>query len=212
MNMSKLQEFDYLLKIVLIGDAAVGKSSLLLRYIDDYFEDTYICTIGVDFKIKSLEMQGKRVKLQIWDTAGQERFKPITNCYFRGSHGCVAVYDITNRETFNNVRTWVQDYREHNSIESGQNIVLIGNKKDSGERVVSFEEGQDLADSFEAEFLECSAKSGDGVSQLFETIARVIVTKMKHELLVAKDPSAYSIKTRPVQSESNPPKKKGCCS
>lgn len=210
--MSKLQEFDYLLKIVLIGDAAVGKSSLLLRYIDDYFEDTYICTIGVDFKIKSLEMQGKRVKLQIWDTAGQERFKPITNCYFRGSHGCVAVYDITNRETFNNVRTWVQDYREHNSIESGQNIVLIGNKKDSGERVVSFEEGQDLADNFEAEFLECSAKSGDGVSQLFETIARVIVTKMKHELLVAKDPSAYSIKTRPVQSESNPPKKKGCCS
>ena len=99
----KYNDHDYLLKIVLIGDAAVGKSSLLFRYIDDIYEDNYTCTIGVDFKIKTIDIQNKRVKLQIWDTAGQERFRPITSCYFRGAHGCLAVYDITNRESFMHV-------------------------------------------------------------------------------------------------------------
>ena len=101
----KLQEYDYLIKVVLIGDAAVGKSSILLKYVDNTFEDTYVCTIGVDFKIKSLEIDNKRIKLQVWVTAGQERFKPITKCYFRGSHGCIVLFDITNRSSFNNVKT-----------------------------------------------------------------------------------------------------------
>ena len=104
------QEYDHLLKITLIGDASVGKSALLLRYVDDIFDENYICTIGVDFKIKTLQVAEKQVKLQIWDTAGQERFKPITNCYFRGSNGALVVFDLTSRESLSSVDNWVRDY------------------------------------------------------------------------------------------------------
>lgn len=97
------EDYEYLLKIVILGSAGVGKSSLLLRYIDDIFEDSYVCTIGVDFKVRTIQVQEKTVKMQLWDTAGQEKFKQITSSYFKGSHGCLAVFDITNSESFDSV-------------------------------------------------------------------------------------------------------------
>ena len=195
----KFQEHDYLIKVVLIGDAAVGKSSLLLQYIDGTFEDTYVCTIGVDFKMKSLQIENKRIKLQVWDTAGQERFKPITKCYFRGSHGCVVLFDITNRISFNNIRSWITDYRENNTVDSAENIVIIGNKADKqAERKVTLEEAQNMAESLGARYIETSAKSGEGVAEGFETIARVVIKK----------PKELSLASKPLQSEKS---RRLCC-
>jgi small GTP-binding protein len=205
----KFAEYDYLIKIVLIGDAAVGKSSLLLKYIDNVFEDTYVCTIGVDFKIKSLLIDGKRIKLQIWDTAGQERFKPITKCYFRGSHGCIVMFDITNKVSFQNVRTWITEYRDNNTVDSSENIVVIGNKADKEDaRVITLEEAQIMAETLSVSYTETSAKSGDGVAEAFEAVTKVIMKNLKHDFLVAK-PKEYRLESRPLDEEKKV--KKGCC-
>eukprot|EP00397_Hematodinium_sp_SG-2012_P055492 GEMP01067782.1.p1 GENE.GEMP01067782.1~~GEMP01067782.1.p1 ORF type:complete len:243 (+),score=21.20 GEMP01067782.1:73-801(+) len=101
-------EYDYLFKLLLIGDSGVGKSCLLLRFADNTYTESYISTIGVDFKIRTIEQEGKVVKLQIWDTAGQERFRTITSSYYRGAHGIIIVYDVTDRESFNNVKHWIE--------------------------------------------------------------------------------------------------------
>ncbi|CAG9334121.1 unnamed protein product [Blepharisma stoltei] len=206
------RDFDYIVKVVLIGDAAVGKSSLLSKYVDEEFETAYNCTIGVDFKIKSLIIDNKKVKLQVWDTAGQERFKPITNCYFRSSNGCVAVYDICNRESFDNVKIWINDYRENNSIESIENVLLVGNKIDKAEgREVSYDEGKKYAESSKCEFLEASAKSGEGVNELFEAVSKMIIVKMSlAESLHSRDLVDRTLKGKSLITET-PKKKKGCC-
>jgi len=207
---TKFSEYDYLIKTVLIGDAAVGKSSLLLKYIDNSFEDTYVCTIGVDFKIKSLYIENKRIKLQIWDTAGQERFKPITKCYFRGSHGCVVLFDITNRQSFLNVRSWITDYRDNNTVDSAENIVIIGNKADKEEsRSVSVEEARLLAETLGVSYTETSARSGEGVSEAFEAIVKVVMSNMKHDFLVIK-PKEVSLESKPLQTGEKLGKK-SCC-
>lgn len=214
-SFTRPNDFDFLLKIVLIGDAAVGKSSLLLRYVDDIYEDNYTCTIGVDFKIKTLDLDDRKVKLQIWDTAGQERFRPITNCYFRGAHGCLAVYDITNKESFSNVKTWIHDFKEQNNIESSSNIILIGNKNDAEEsRTVSFEEGQEMAHSIGASFLEVSAKTGFKVNEIFSTLAKEILSKTKLETVRRKEGNHPSFKSASIDISSStekPKKKSSCC-
>ena len=108
-------DYYYLFKILLIGNSGVGKSSLLLRFADDTFTDNFMPTIGVDFKIRTLEVDGKTIKLQIWDTAGQERFKTITSSYYKGAHGIIVVYDITDKESFKNIDTWMNEVEKHAS-------------------------------------------------------------------------------------------------
>ncbi len=126
--MASSPEYDYLFKLLLIGDSGVGKSCLLLRFSDDTYTESYISTIGVDFKIRTIELDGKTVKLQIWDTAGQERFRTITSSYYRGAHGIIVVYDVTDQETFNNIGHWLEEIKRYAC--DGVNKLVVGNKCD----------------------------------------------------------------------------------
>eukprot|EP00443_Scrippsiella_acuminata_P057614 CAMPEP_0115487096 /NCGR_PEP_ID=MMETSP0271-20121206/60775_1 /TAXON_ID=71861 /ORGANISM="Scrippsiella trochoidea, Strain CCMP3099" /LENGTH=279 /DNA_ID=CAMNT_0002915127 /DNA_START=60 /DNA_END=898 /DNA_ORIENTATION=+ len=166
-------EYDYLFKLLLIGDSGVGKSCLLLRFADDTYTESYISTIGVDFKIRTLDLDGKTCKLQIWDTAGQERFRTITSSYYRGAHGIIVVYDVTDKESFNNVKYWMQEIDKYAT--GSVNKLMIGNKCDlSSKKVVSYDEAKELADSLEVPFMETSAKNAHNVEQAFQQMAKDI--------------------------------------
>eukprot|EP00448_Togula_jolla_P003891 CAMPEP_0170597970 /NCGR_PEP_ID=MMETSP0224-20130122/15993_1 /TAXON_ID=285029 /ORGANISM="Togula jolla, Strain CCCM 725" /LENGTH=248 /DNA_ID=CAMNT_0010922481 /DNA_START=50 /DNA_END=797 /DNA_ORIENTATION=- len=170
-------EYDYLFKLLLIGDSGVGKSCLLLRFADDTYTESYISTIGVDFKIRTLDLEGKTVKLQIWDTAGQERFRTITSSYYRGAHGIIVVYDVTDKESFNNVKHWMQEIDKYAA--DGVNKLLVGNKCDlSSKKVVSYDEAKELADSLGVQFMETSAKNAHNVEQAFQMMAGEIKNRV----------------------------------
>lgn len=163
-------DYDYLFKVLIIGNSGVGKSCLLLRFAEDMFSDNYISTIGVDFKIRKIELDGKSIKLQIWDTAGQERFRTITKSYYRGSNGIVVVYDITDRESFEQVQHWMNEIDSHASADVCR--LLVGNKADlNDKRAVKTEEGEALARQFGIPFLETSAKESLNVENMFTTMA-----------------------------------------
>jgi len=153
-------EYDYLFKLLLIGDSGVGKSCLLLRFADDTYTESYISTIGVDFKIRTIELEGKTIKLQIWDTAGQERFRTITSSYYRGAHGIIVVYDITDQDSFNNVKQWLQEIDRYAS--ENVNKLLVGNKCDlTTKRAIETNVANEYADQLSIPFLEASAKKLD---------------------------------------------------
>jgi Ras-related protein Rab-1A len=165
--------YDYLFKMLLIGDSGVGKSCMLFRFSDDTYTDSHISTIGVDFKIKTMEVDGKEVKVQIWDTAGQERFRTITTSYYRGVHAILLVYDITDKESFTNITAWMQDvdrYSKESSIK-----ILVGNKCDlERSREVDYAVAEEYALDNGMTFFETSAKTASGVESAFvDTIKRL---------------------------------------
>lgn len=160
-------EYDYLFKIIVIGDSGIGKSSILFRFADDIYNDNYISTIGVDFKIKTIYINGKMIKLQIWDTAGQERFRTITTSYYRGAHIIFLCYDITDRQTFLNLDMWNNEIKKFSN--PNVKVVLCGTKMDLiYYRQVSREEGHSYADKYGYEFYETSAKNNKNIDELFE--------------------------------------------
>uniref|UniRef100_A0A0G4G7A3 Uncharacterized protein n=1 Tax=Chromera velia CCMP2878 TaxID=1169474 RepID=A0A0G4G7A3_9ALVE len=169
-------QYDHLIKLLILGDSGVGKSCLLLRFADDSFSPSHISTIGIDSKIKNLELDGYKVKLQIWDTAGQERFRTITQTYYRSAMGILLVYDVTSQESFNNVRHWIRQVEAHAA--NGICKVLVGNKSDVRDREVSIEEGKELAEEYEIPFVEASAKSGACVFEAFEVLARGVLSRL----------------------------------
>ncbi|KAF3910407.1 hypothetical protein ABW20_dc0103783 [Dactylellina cionopaga] len=167
------RNYDFLIKLLLIGDSGVGKSCCLLRFSEDSFTPSFITTIGIDFKIRTIDLDGKRIKLQIWDTAGQERFRTITTAYYRGAMGILLVYDVTDERSFNNIQTWFQNVEQHAT--EGVNKILIGNKCDWEEkRVISTERGQALANELGIPFMEVSAKANINVEEAFLLLARDI--------------------------------------
>lgn len=176
---SRASKYDYLIKLLLIGDSGVGKSCLLLRYSDDSFTSSFITTIGIDFKIKSILCGDSKVKLQIWDTAGQERFRTITTAYYRGAMGILLVYDVSDEESFTNVRNWMRQI-DQNAAEN-VNRILIGNKADVDptERKVSSDRGKALAAEYGIKFFETSAKLNTNVDESFMSIAKDIVDRLK---------------------------------
>jgi len=168
-------DFDFIYKILMIGDSSVGKSSLLLCFTDGVsaFTENYVSTIGVDFKIKTIQVDGKVIKLQIWDTAGQERFRTITSSYYRDAHGIIIVFDVTDEQTFSRVNQWLEEIERYGS---GKEIVLlVGNKADLiSSRVVAFETANNYAKSQDILFTETSAKTAHNVENAFHIIAREI--------------------------------------
>lgn len=213
---------DYLFKIVLIGDSAVGKSNLLARFARNEFYPNSKSTIGVEFQSQKMEINGKEVKAQIWDTAGQERFRAVTSAYYRGAVGALLVYDISRRQTFGSIGRWLNELHAH----SDMNVVtiLVGNKSDLKDaREVTTAEGKDLAEAQGLFFIETSALDCSNVSAAFQTVVREIYNilsrkVMQSQELKQKDPGWMGNGKRVVlqsdesQEADGQTKKAGCCS
>ena len=168
--------YDLLFKLLLIGDSGVGKTCILFRFSDDAFNTTFISTIGIDFKIKTIELRGKKIKLQIWDTAGQERFHTITTSYYRGAMGIMLVYDITNQKSFENIAKWLRNIDEHANEDVEK--MILGNKCDMEDsRVVAKERGEAIAVEHGIKFLETSAKNNVNIERAFHELAEAILNK-----------------------------------
>ena len=169
--------FEYIYKYIIIGDSNVGKSCILLQFTQNEFDQNKENTVGVEFGNKIISVEGTRVKLQIWDTAGQEQFKSITRSYYRAVAGALLVYDVTNEESFENVRKWLDEARVNANPELV--VILCGNKTDLGEkRKVSSERGKKLASENNILFMECSAKSRINIDELFFKAAKRILEKV----------------------------------
>ena len=174
---STLDDFDLKLKIMVLGESMVGKTSLITRYTNDKFGGRYLCTVGIDFQKKKIEKNGKRVLLQIWDTAGQERFRNVTKNYFHTSQGFVLAYDINNKESFEKVQFWIEEIKAN--AEEKIKCILIGTKCDLDKREVSEEEGQNLGEQYGYKFLETSAKENINIDETFETLVSEIMNNFQ---------------------------------
>ena len=168
------------LKILLIGDSSVGKTSILLRYVDDEFNDSYISTIGIEYKIKTINVNNKKITMRIWDTSGQERYRSITQNFYRNANGILFVFDVTKKESFNNIKLWLTDSQ---NCEANISKILIGNKIDlEEEREVSNETIENFASKKEMKFFETSAKEGTNIDLIFRELAELILSNKFEEL------------------------------
>ena len=189
-------------KVLLIGDSSVGKTSVLLRYVDDTFNPEFQTTIGVDFKISTFQLNGKVIKLQLWDTAGQDRFKTIVASYYRGAHGIILAFDITNATSFQNITRWYDE--SQNYLQKSVPKLLIGNKSDlSSQRAVRTEDAKELADRLGVDYIETSAKNSQNVKLAFETLSRNILNTVAATSGPVGTKSTKINQSRPVQT--------GCC-
>ncbi|GBN99814.1 Ras-related protein Rab-35 [Araneus ventricosus] len=185
-------------------NVGVGKSSLLLRFADNTFTGNYITTIGVDFKIRTVEVDGERVKLQIWDTAGQERFRTITSTYYRGTHGVIVVYDVCNGESFGNVKRWLHEIDQNCEV---VNRILVGNKNDDPDRkIVLTEDAQRFADQMGIQLFETSAKENINVEEMFNAMTRMVLKSKKDQKERQQQSHENTVK---LQKASQ--RKKKCC-
>jgi len=182
------RDYDHLFKLVLIGESGAGKSCLLLRFADDAFTESYITTIGVDFRFKTIKVNDgnggsndTNIKLQIWDTAGQERFRTITSAYYRGADGIILVYDVSDRQSFQKVDEWLTEVQAY--VNETTCKILIGNKsdKDASERQVSTEEGQRKAEELGLAFMETSAKTAENVEASFHMLASQLIVNKEQQ-------------------------------
>ena len=202
------EDYEFIFKVLLLGNSNVGKSSLFLRFVDDIWNDTFVPTIGVDFKIKTFDIDEKKIKMQIWDTAGQERFKNIIASYYRGAHGILLIYDVTDKDSFKNLSNWLIEIEKN----ANKNVlkVLIGNKTDlEDKRVVTYNQGKEFADTYGLKFLETSAKKNLNVSEAFITLGRELM-QASEEKKIIKQKQNKKISVAKVQ-DLNVQKKNGCC-
>ena len=205
--------YNYLFKYIIIGDPSVGKSNLLMKFAHNKFTDEYQTTIGVEFGAKNIQINDQIYRIQIWDTAGQENFRSITRAYFKNCVCAMVCYDITCRKSFENIQNWLQDV--HDQSPKTVLIVLIGNKIDlEDKRVISTDEGQDFAMQNGLIFMETSAKSGEGVEEIFRKTAQEIEKKMGENYYDLKSETCgiKRGKTNNISLDNAKNKeKKGCC-
>lgn len=167
-----------IIKLLMIGDCSVGKSSIVTRYTGEEFDSNYLFTLGVDFKFKKVKVNDEDYRIQLWDTAGQERFRSVTRAYYRGSHGVLAIFDITDRIAFENLTDWLKDIRKERGNDI--RILIVGNKTDLEEsRVISKEEGLRFAKAHGAKYIETSAKNKRNVRRAFDILIKDIYKKQK---------------------------------
>ena len=190
-------------KILTIGESGVGKTCILRRFVENKFLKTHLATIGIDFRTKVIHVCGKDIKLKIWDTAGQERYHNITTQIFKGSDGIILVYDVNEEITFSKIRDWIEQIKS-NICENEITLVLVGNKCDIEQRVISKEQGQEMADSLKINYFETSALNGTGINEAFEGLTKEIMKKKK---VINSDGRTISL----TSSQKPKKKKKGCC-
>ena len=185
------EKYNYIFKIILIGNSNVGKSSILKRYIQKVFDDNYSCTIGVDFFMKSITIGEKTIKLQLWDTAGTEKFRSITTGYYRGANAALVVFDLTSKKSFTALNEWIQNYYKYSNPDSVKNVVIIGNKCDLTEsREVTEEEINDFIKDNNITYFETSAKDGKNIDECFNHMAKKLIEQYENndnELVKRKD-------------------------
>ena len=201
-------DYDYLFKLLLTGESGVGKSCLLLRYVDDTFSKTHISTIGVDFKIKTIELDGKIIKVQIWDTAGQDRLRTVTSSYYRGAHGIILVYDCTNQESFDSIKPWLDEIQRYapDSVKK----MLIGNKCDlTSNKMVSYDAAKEFAAQLGFAFLETSAKDTTNVQEVFMTMILYLKNKMESTSSLSRVGGGINVGQGGTKSINQ--SKFGCC-
>jgi Ras-related protein Rab-11A len=201
------KEYDLLFKLILIGDSCVGKSNILLKYLKNQFNENSKTTVGVEFGTKNIIINNKRIKIQIWDTAGQERYRSITSAYYKGAKGALIVYDITRKNTFDNIDKWITDLK----LNGDKNIciIILGNKSDLiNKREINKNDGIKKAEMYKTAFLETSALNGDNISKAFDELIEQIVINNKN---IFQDDNENEIdKGVNLNDEKNNNKKK-CC-
>lgn len=196
-----MEDYKYLFKVVLIGDAGVGKTCLVRRFTQGLFPPGQAATIGVDFMIKTVEIEGEKIKLQIWDTAGQEKFRSITQSYYRAANALILVYDVCSQSTFDTLPQWmidIESFAKHKVL-----AYLVGNKIDLvNNREIPTHIGQEWADRYEMKFLETSAKEADNVDKLFTEIAKELTHEERERERLDPDTSSFSVSsnTRTITS------------
>ena len=205
------KKYDYIFKLILIGNSCVGKSSIIQRYIQKTFNDEYTCTIGVDFFMKTLDINDNLIKLQLWDTAGTEKFKSITTGYYRGANAAFVVFDLTSRISFDSVSEWIQNYYNYSNPNSEKNVVLIGNKSDLKEnREISDEEINKFAINNNIKYFETSAKNGNNIEECFYYIAEKLMKDMKEKGEDSNDKNNI-IKSDNLKNKKDIIGEKKCC-
>ena len=209
-----MSEPDITLKILLIGDSYVGKTSLLLQYIERECPENHMATIGVEFRDKIIQIDNKKVKLQVWDTSGQERYRSITKNFYRNADGVMFVCDVTKEKTFDNIKNWLID-SEQNANNSNFKKILVGNKIDlKEERVIDTEQLQNFANKKEMNFYETSAKDGTNVDKIFTELAKLILEDKSDQQIkeeFSHKNRSLSVYSKESEESNNPKKKKGCC-
>ena len=199
-----MEEYDFLFKIIIIGDSGVGKSCLLIRYADNTYNESYLNTIGVDFKIKTTEVANKIIKLQLWDTAGEERFRTITSSYYRGANAVIIVFDPTCHESFLNVKRWLGEAKKYNIADN--RIILISTKDDVSDtkKIIDKSAIEKFASDHHLKYFNTSAKKNTGVTIAFEALCSELMlesasfSKMTKSITLSKVDKPSNGNTRPI--------------
>ena len=208
MSKDKDNKADNSFKILTIGESQVGKTSILRRYVDNKYIKHHLSTIGIDYRTKMVKVLDKEVKLKIWDTAGQERYHHITSQMYKGAHGVMLVFDVTDDNSFEKIKDWMEDINS-NISKNEISIILIGNKCDLvEERVIDEERAKNLASELDIKYYETSALNGKGIEEAFEGLVKLILKKNK---IIPESRTISLVSAKPEDVIEKNGKKKGCC-